>query len=183
MSDPQIVDTYGNVLIYYVCDRDPTPSEPLVYNNYEYLLLFWWNTSTNSMFWSANTTADSMIWIEEASNANILSILDTLGWEINTNRDYSSQTLAVNTGRTPSATNDTNVTITFSHTSTLLTAATVTVDVNTSGSWVTIAQSGLSGLAATSTAVVTVLVPKNAQYRWTSSSGTNSVTSIYEISM
>lgn len=67
--------------LYYLCDRDPTASEPLTYTGYPGLIYIWINTSTNDIFWCLDNTADAMIWNKMVDSHNISSILTALGIE------------------------------------------------------------------------------------------------------
>ncbi len=181
MSDP-VVNIYGSAFIYYTCDRDPTSDEPLVYNNYSDLLLFWWNTVTNNFFWCVDTTAENMIWINQINSNNLLSALVSIGLNINTPRSYTTRsTPAFDTSYTPSTTNDTFVVSNVSQTSVLLGSAAVNVVIG----GVTIANASLSGVAATQTNSLLFICPANSSYQLTQSvtgvGSSNSILSIREL--
>lgn len=182
MSNPALVTDYGQTYIYYTCDRNPTSNEPLVFSGYSNMLIFWWNQTTNTVWQCVNNTANAMVWNEIADSASILSILSSVGWKINTARSYSQRSSpSFNTSYTPSSTNDTQVVITVSLTSTVLTAAQVNVQVNSGASYVTIAEEGLSGLAATNIRSISLIVPANSSYQLVNSSGSASIVSIMEL--
>lgn len=184
MSDPVLVGEYGNAFIYYTCDRDPTSSEPLIYNGYSDLLLLWWNQTTNSLFWLVNDTANSLIWEEQVFTSSLPSILSSLGWSINTNRSYSSRgSPAFNTSYTPSSTNDTMVSAIVNCVSTLVTPGTVLFQVNTGSGFITIGEFSISGVAASNFGTITCLVPADSQYKLLNSSGTATIISLNEISL
>jgi hypothetical protein len=189
-TDPQ--DGGFDTFLNYVCTRNPTASEPaLPYSNYPWLPFWWqtanssdsWTTYTTSDFWlCVNNTMDSMVWWRMVFDANILSVLNGQGWGINTSRSYSQRVSpAFNTAYTPSATNDTTVIITLGLVDTLLTPCSVNMQVNTGAGYVTIATAGLSGVAATETTPVTIVVPAGASYKIISVSGSPTINSIFEL--
>lgn len=174
-------DTFLN----YVCTIDPTDSEPdLPYLGYPWLPL-WWQTATSTdgfetfttqNYWlCVDNTADAMVWWRMVFDANILSVINSQGWKINTNRNYTPQSSpAFNTAYSPSSTNDFTIVASISLSSTLLTTATVEIQVNTGSGFSTIAQASLSGIDATFTQVVNFSVPAGASYKLVQSSGTSS---------
>lgn len=184
MSDPVLVNDYGNAFLYYTCDRDPTSSEPLTYNGYSNLLMYWWNTTSGDIFQCVNNTSSSMIWQKICSSSNILSLISNSGWNINTSRSYSLRSSpSFSTSYTPSITNDTTVIAVLSLTSTLLTSATVEFQVNSGSGYITIGESSISGLAATNIQTITCFVPANSEYQLINSSGTASIVSLNELIM
>src|SRR5438552_3011949 len=86
-TDPQ--DGGFDVFLNYVSTRDPTVAEPLIYNGYPWLPL-WWQNATTTDSWSTyitngywlcvDNTASAMVWWKMVFDANILSILDSQGW-------------------------------------------------------------------------------------------------------
>lgn len=191
-TDPQ--DPTFDTQINYVCVRDPTAAEPLIYNNLPFLPLWWqtatssdsWTTYTTQDFWlGVNNTTDAMVWWKMIFDVNILSVLDSQGWEINTPRSYAHRTSAAfNTSYTPSVTNDTQVLATVSLTSTLLTSATIDIEIDSGSGFVIVASGSLSGLAASDSKPFSFIVPANSAYKIVSASGaSNSITSIYELSL
>lgn len=127
-------------------------------------------------------TYTGVTYIKEVTDANLLSELGEKGWNINTNRSYSQRTSpAFDTSYTPSITNDTNVNVSVSLTSTILLDGTVGIEVDTGSGFTTISQISLSGLAATMIQSASFLVPAGASYKLVQASGTSSIISIYEI--
>ena len=177
MSDPVL---QGYPFYYFTCDRDPTASEPLVFNDYSDFGFFWWNTISNDFFRCVDDTEDALVWNKTVTDVNILNVIKSQGWNINTSRSYSLRSSpAFNTPYTPSLTNDTLVVAVVSLASTILTAGTVLFQVDN----VTISEASISGLAATEGSSMTCLVPANSSYQLVNSSGTSSIVSLNEISM
>lgn len=109
------------------------------------------------------------------TSANISDLLPAAAaWNI------SSVSLAFNTARTPSNTNNVTVIVSFQQSSTVLTAAIAQFQLNISGVWTTIGTASLSGLLTSQVNSITVDVPKGMQYRIINAGGTNSVISIFE---
>lgn len=182
MSDPVLVMTYGQTYIYYTCDRDPTNNEPLVYQGYGDMLIFWWNQTANTVWQCLNNTVP-MVWNKIVDNANILNVLSAAGWKINTNRNYVQRSSpAFNTSYTPSTTNDTDVIAVVTLTSTLVTTAEVEIQVNSGAGFGIIAIESLSGLAATTIRSFPFAVPTNGSYKLISVSGTTSISQVMELS-
>jgi hypothetical protein len=183
MSDPVYQGTNQG---YFTCDRDPTTSEPVI-DSIPFpspWLIYWWNQTSNNIFQCVDLTASAMIWQQIATTNNIFSIINILGWEINTSRNYSLRSSpAFATSYQPSVTNDTQVSAVISLTSTLITAATVDLQVDTGGGFSTISQISVSGLSATAIHTITCLVPANAHYKLIQVSGTSSIVSINEIQL
>lgn len=181
MSDP-VISTFP--YLYYTADRDPTSSEPLVYNGHPTLIFIWFNTATVDLFWCMDNTTDAMKWSKMVSPQNALSVLTALGWNINSNRSiHTVSSPAFNSPRTPSAISDTFTTASVQMVNTLLTTSTITVQVDTGSGYNTVATIGMSGLAATNTQAVSFIVPANSAYKiLQSGSGTNTLISITETS-
>lgn len=179
MSDPTL-SPYP--FYYYTCDRDPTASEPLIFNNYPGFMFFWWNTTSNDIFINIVSTTDSMVWEKYATSSNIESVLLNAGWNLNTSRSYSLRSSpAFNTSYSPSSTNDCYVICVVSVTSTLLTPGTVLFQSNDSGSFLTIGEASVSGVAASSSQTISCIIPANKSYKLLNSSGTASIISINEL--
>lgn len=180
MSDPVLTsNTYGNIFLYYTCDRDPTSSEPLVYNNMNDLVMFWWNTTTKNLFWCTDNTSDAMVWRMDVDSGNLSSSLASLG--ISSGAWTQSFTnLAFNTSRTPSATRNVTVIASFSQSSTVLTAAVVNAQLFINSVWTTVGTASLSGLLTSQVNSITFDVPMNTQYRFVSASGSNTISTIFE---
>lgn len=180
LDDP-VISPYP--FIYFTCDRDPTATES-TYSGYPGLIYFWYNTTSTNVFCCTNSaTAGALVWQEIAMPQNILAMLNTAGWNIDTARSYvqrSSPTFS--TSYSPSATNDTQVLATISLTSTILTSAQVNIQINPGSGFVTLCEESLSGLAATSIRSVNFTVPAGSSYQLVNSSGTASITQIMELS-
>jgi|SRR5882757_2312555 len=192
-TDPQ--DPGFDVFFNYICTRDPTASEStLPYLGYPWLPLWWqtaasvddFSTFTTENFWlCVDGTADAMVWWKMVFDANILSVLDTQGWKLNTSRSYAPRSSpAFATSYTPSVTNDIQVLATLSLSSTLLTSAMIDIQIDNGTGFITIASGSLSGLAATDAKCFSFIVPANSTYKIISASGSsNSITSIYELTL
>ena len=186
MSDPVLVSAYGNVFIYYTCDRDPTSSEPLVYSGYSDLLLLWWNQNTNSLFWCVDNTADEMVWIEQINSNNLTSQLSELGIEASVPRSRTQRTSpAFSTSYRPSLTNDVEVNLTLNFNSGLLSLSSeVDIQISADNSnWVTIFSilKPLS-IATNVNDCYTFTVPIESYYKIVQVTGSvASIVSIYEL--
>ena len=164
--------------IYFTCDRDPLPTES-TYSEYPGLIYFWYNTVSNNVFCCANCqTTDSLDWQLMAMPQNILDMINTLGWQINTASSLNSAGIGFGTVRTPSSTNYTFVYATIGLSSTILTPS--TVNINIAGN--TIGQLSLSGLTATESAFAGFPVPSNASYELIVASGSPTLIYLKELS-
>jgi hypothetical protein len=168
--------------IYFTCDRDPTPSES-TYSGYPGLIYFWYNTTSTNLFCCTDcSTAGALAWQEIVMPQNILGVLNNAGWDINTARSYVQRSSpAFSTSYAPSVTNDTQVVVILSLTSTILTASQVNIQIDSGSGFVTTAEESLSGLEALSTRSVTFTVPADANYQLVNSSGTASIIQIMEL--
>lgn len=134
-----------------------------------------WRITVVGTLNEAGDTYTGMEFKEVVDEVNILPVLDAKGWEVNTDRSYANAGIGLGTTRTPSTTNDTMVMASISLTSTLLTAATVQVQV--AGSVV----AEIS--ASTNIQMATFLVPANSSYELVTTSGTASLVYLKEISL
>lgn len=194
MSDP-VITPYGGAFIYYTCDRDPTATEPLVYNNYSDLLLLWWNTASSTLFWCLDNTSGDMNWQEIVTsetaadiilNPTNLALLKTaFGYNLNTSRSYASRSSpAFNTNYTPNATHDTFVLATVNISLSLLQSSTITAQINSGSGFVTVATAANSAVAINNTSTLSFWVPANSIYKIVSAgTGTNALNSIMELTM
>lgn len=190
-TDPQ--DGGFDTFLSYVATRDPTISEPLLpYHNYPWLPFWWQNATstdsfstyiTNSYWLCVDNTADVMIWWKMVFDANILAVLSTQGWQLNTARSYTPRSSpAFSAEYTPSATNDTYVTATLSLTSTLLVNATVELQVNSGSGYSTVDVAAVPNISATLPQCLKGIVPAGASYQLVQSSGSDStIVSINEL--
>lgn len=188
MSDPILSSNiYGNVYLYYTCDRDPTSSEPLVFNDITDLLFIWWNKTTNNFFRCVDNTSDSMIWVKEVDLNNITSILNSMGIFSPIPR---SRNLRIspdfNTSYRPSITSDVEVNVTLNVTSLISFSSTVNIQIsNDNLSWITISsiiRNSTSGISMND--LYTFTVPIGSYYRLIQSIGTaSSIVSIYELTV
>lgn len=152
-------------------DHDPSSSETTTAGEVE-LDDIYLNTNTGQTFTCLSPTTNALVWAQTGYQG-MTGVL----------RDYTTPSLSFSTPRTPNTDYDTFVLVSFTQTSTLITAATIDIQVNTSGSWVTIASLSLSGLAATQVQSGSFIVPKGAQYQFISSSGSNTITLLKELSL
>lgn len=184
MANPVLV--YNASYIYFTCDRDPTTSEPIVSaagipSNW---LFYWWNLTTNDIFVCQDGSASPLAWFKQANSANIASMIgSSLGWDLNTPRAYTPVTLAFNTARAPSETNDVLVLANISQTSTLIASSNITVQIDSGSGFEDKANLILSGVAASLTQCCTFLVPKGSSYKIIKSSGAGSIAAINEITL
>lgn len=185
MSDPVLVSNFP--FIYFTCDRDPTANEPVLDSSglsgsggY----FFWWNQTTNNFFYCINAVTSNYLWQEVATVSNVLSVISSSGWKINTSRSYSQRSSpAFNTVYTPNATNDVTVSCIVNVTSTLVTPGTVLFEINGGSGFITTGEASASGIAASIFSTITQIIPANSQYKLVNSSGTASIISIYELTM
>lgn len=182
MSDPTFVTGFGQY--YYICDRDPTASEPFCYLNLSNFKYMWFNTVSGNYFWCIDNTTNAMVWQKVVTSANLASMIGMSNWKINTSRSYSLRSSpAFNTDYTPSATNDTLVVAIVNCTSTLVTPGTVLFQVNTGSGYVTIGEASVSGVVSSIFQTISAIVPVNSPYKLLNSSGTCTIVLINEISL
>lgn len=186
MADPVFTSSsFGNSFIYYTCDRDPTGSEPLVYNNIPGLTIFWWNTVSNNWFRCINNTADSMVWVKIADSGNFSDMLSDAGVSVPVSRIRTLRNSpAFNTAYRPSTTRDVEVNFTLNVTSILSFSSTVNIQISLDNSnWTTISSivRNLS-LAVNLNDLITFTVPVGSYYRIVQAAGSvASIVSIYEL--
>jgi len=183
MADPVYVGANPS---YFLCDRDPTASEPIV-SSIPFpsdWLIGWWN-QTNSTYWMCfDLTADALVWHEMADSSNFSSMLNAIGWKINTSRSYSSVSLTFNTNRAPSSAHDVFVNATINIQITALQSSTVEAQVDTGSGFVTVASASNMTIAANYTTTLSFIVPVGAIYKLIESgTGTNSIASVNELSL
>lgn len=177
---------FNEELAFFYDTRDPNSGDDSYVNSLPFgteFMCYWWNQTSGDIFQMTNWGNTPLVWTKFANNQNVLAMLNSAGWLINTSRSYSQRSSpAFSTSYTPSTTNDTQVIAVISLTSTVLLAAQVNIQVNTGSGFSTIAEEGLSGLAATSVRSITFTVPANASYQLVSVSGSTSITQIKELS-
>ena len=183
MSDPIYQGTDQG---YFTCDRDPTISEPIIdiipFPNP--WLIYWWNKTSNNIFQCVDITSGDMIWQKISTDKDILSIINSAGWKLNISRAYSLRSSpSFNTSYQPSTTNDTNISVIISLTSTSVTPAQVDLQVDTGSGFNVVQTCSISGLAATTINTLNLIVPASAHYKLVNSSGSASITSINELSL
>jgi hypothetical protein len=133
-----------------------------------------------------NNTADAMVWNRIVTDANILTVLDSAGWEINTSRGYVDESgWGFNTTRLPSITNDTAISFSATFTNTLLTTCTLNFQISADNiTYVTIATlANLTEAVNSITLSANPTVPAGYYYRLaTSGSGTITLINLQELS-
>jgi len=181
MADPVY---NGNSPSYFMCDRDPTASEPNV-SSIPFpsdWLIGWWNQTDNTYWLCFDLTADSLVCHEIADSGNFESLLSNMGWKINTNRNYSSVSLSFNTNRMPSATNDVFVNAVVNIQLSALQSSTIEAQVDTGSGFSAVASLANASIATNNTATLSFIVPVGASYKLVSSgTGTTSIVSINEL--
>lgn len=192
-TDPQ--DPGFDTQINYVSTRDPTVVEPLVYNGYPFLPLGWqtvttsdlWATYITTAFWlCVNNTPSAMVWWRMVFDANILSVLNTVGWNINTSRNYKASGISLNSSRQPSLMNDTKVVASIKQVNTLLTSTYLTAEVSPDNStWSTVGSIGVdNGAILSYTTMINFECPAGYYYRMIGSgSGRFTLASCNELAM
>lgn len=149
-------------------DHDPNISETTTagtisqYDNYI-------NYTTGKTWICLNPTIDNLIW--------------SSGDLINTVRTYSSQSLSFGTGRQPNVNHDTLILVSLQQTSTLVTPATVNIQIDSGSGFSTVSTSSISGVVSTIIHSISFIVPKNSSYKLVNSSGSNSINSLYELTL
>lgn len=186
MSNPVLSsNTYGNPFLYYTCDRDPTSSEPLVYNNISDLLIFWWNTTSKNLFWCTDNTASSMVWRNYVDSGNISSIISSMGLTPSVARNRTQRNSpAFSTSYRPSTTSDTEVNLTLNINALLAFSSTVNIQTSPDNTnWTTIFSVVRNlAIAANLNDGYTFTVPVGSYYRVVQASGSvSSIVSIYEL--
>jgi hypothetical protein len=184
LDDP-VLTPYTNFFCF-LADRDPTSSEPLVYQGYDGLIIFWVNESTEQIFISMNNLATPLAWDKIITQSILLSVLKTLGWNINTSRNYGASGVSLNSSRQPSTSVDTFVSASIKQVNVLLSTTTLTAEVSPDNStWTTVnTLQDLSGVASDYTTPIGFTVPASYYYRLVSSgSGTISLVSCEELPM
>lgn len=182
MSDPTFVTGYGQY--YYLCDRDPTSSEPDCYLDISDFKYMWLNTTTGDFWWCSDNTTNAMVWQKLATSSNIDSVLSLSGWNLNSPRSYTSRiSPAFNTAYTPSSSNDCFVMVIVNVISTLVTPGTVLFEMDDTGSFLTRGEASVSGVASSEFKTISAMVPASKSYKLINSSGTASIISINELLM
>lgn len=183
MANPVLV--YNAAYVYFTCDRDPTGTEAIVsgYGIPSNWLFYWWNTTTNDVFICQNGSATPLVWWKQVTSLNFTSMLAGSGWNLNKPRSYSSVSLAFNTSRTPSATNDVFVTANVSMGITLIQTSTISAQVDTGSGFISVATVSIAAAAAVTRGDrLAFIVPANSSYKIIASgTGANSISSIYEL--
>lgn len=185
MASPVLV--YNTQYIYFTNNIDPTGTEPVVssYNLPSNFLFYWWNTSTNDIFYCANPSESPLVWKKEVNSSNIASALLFFGWKINTARGYTSPSIVFGTGRTPNATNDTFVIVNVTMGITLLQNCSISAQIDAGGGFIERARCSLSVAAASTVGdALSFIVPAGSAYKLVSSgSGTNTIISTQELTL
>ncbi len=162
--------------IYFEDNRDPTADEPDVDSigippTWQF---YWVNMETGDWFFPFSREPDSRTWLKVVNSSNIAEMIPESTWSI------ASASVAFNSPRTPSSTENVSVVASFSQTSTLLASSVVQVQLKLGEKWAVIGTVSLSGLVTTQTNSITFDVPKGVEYRYISVSGSNSVVSTVE---
>lgn len=166
-STPVLTTGYGTW--YYLCDRNPTSSEPDCYLDMPDFVYFWFN-QTDGSYWRCNS-----------------NVTDAMKWQNDHNgiqRDFvETVSPAFNTVYQPSTTNDCLVSASLSLTSALLGASDVVaqVDAGLSNGYITRAEAGISGAVITLKNTLTFPVPKGANFKLVATNGTGASSSIIRI--
>jgi hypothetical protein len=182
LDSPVLISDYP--YLYYVYAADPLPTSTIDFYGYENFMFFWWNTVTNDVFYCIDDTEGALVWVKIAAPQNILAMINSQGWGINTPRAYTLIVLALNTPRTPSSSLDTFVACTVNSVLTLLQSSTITAQVNTGAGYFTIATFANSGIAINATSSLSFMVPAAASYKIVvTGTGTNTITSLMELTM
>lgn len=208
MSNPVYVNNASYV--YFTCDRDPTASEPDVVSqgvttvNWPF---FWWNQTSGDIFTYKGTDGSgNLLWRKEVDSTNVSTYVPSnpvtiaqggtnattaagartnLGLNINSPRSPTSISLAFNTSRQPSTTNDVFVSANIAFSAVLSLSAEVDIQTSTDNStWVSYGKAKQQiNIAATIIQQLYALIPAASYYRFVAAGSGASIDSIFEISL
>ena len=165
----------------FLANRDPTEDEPSIYHGYDGLVLFWLNTDTHEMFISTDNLDETLGWSKQITDKNLLAVLSDLGWETNTSREWSTvSSPALNTPRTPNASNDTEVMAIFSLTGGALTSSQIDIKIDDGGGMITRGSESVPALAAATLKTFNFTVPAGSSYQFVDT-GNVSITLVSEL--
>lgn len=187
---------------YFYCNRDPAANEPTIPPNISSeFRLGWWNSANNTWFMCVDWTPGSMVWQNVVMGNPWPAILPisgggtgastaqeacvNLGIVSDTPRSYTLWSeAAFGAARAPSPDHDTAIIATVNIVNTLLTSATITLQVNAGSGWVTVATESLSALLVTVSRSFFGIIPAASQYKIvaTGSAGMT-LTSVQELSL
>lgn len=184
LDDPNFSESFG----YFYDNRSPNSGDDDYVNSIGFgadFLVYWWDQSANTIYQLTNWGNSPLVWNEFVDNTNLLSLIASAGWQINTARNYSASGISLNSSRQPSITNDIFVVASINFVNTLLTTTTVTVEVSSNNStWTTAAQiADTTGVDSNKTPMISFVVPASYYYRLVGSgSGTITLVSCNELS-
>lgn len=174
-----------NPPVTFDADRDPTSTEPVIAALLpDGWFVTWENTVSTDTYDCKACIQGSMLWEKRIYSTNLVSTLASLGWQVNTARNYSTITLDLNASRTPSATNDILVVANISHSNISITTTEVDgqIDTGNGAGFTTISSTQMAGPLPTIVIPITFLVPAGASYQLVSSgNGIVTILSINEI--
>ena len=169
-NTPQLVTDYGGTFCYYIATRDPSNNEPDIFLGFPYLMIFWWNTTTNDVFSLMDDTAVNLTWFRMPTSNNFNSFLPSSlqNTQLNSLRPYSiiSSPAFDPMTYTPSATNDTFVIGNFGLSSVASGSSSVTAQIDSISGFLTVSSISLSGIAATTDQSLSFIVPAGASYKF-----------------
>lgn len=77
-SVPTLITGYG--AFYYLCDRDPTSSEPDCYTDISDFLYCWQNQTSGELWWCQDNSEDAMVFARTITPLNLVSELSAVGF-------------------------------------------------------------------------------------------------------
>lgn len=174
-SIPVLITGYG--AFYYLCDRDPTSSEPACYTDIPDFLYYWQNQTSGEVWWCQDNTSDAMVFAKTITNLNLPEYLPSKAGA------YLFPTRVLNTVYTPSMVSDTQINVSVDQ-GNLLAASIIDCQVNDGSGYNTVAiikTPILSAGAASKNA--SFIVAKGKSYKLLTAGGTNTLTLVSEITL
>lgn len=166
-STPVLTTGYGTW--YYLCDRNPTSSEPDCYLDMPDFVYFWFN-QTDGSYWRCNS-----------------NVTNDMKWQNDKNGIKRDGIVAIspafNTAYQPSTTNDCLVTAIVSTASSLTGASDVIaqVDAGLGGGYLSWGECSASGVAVTIKHSLTFPVPVKGFFKLVTTNGLGATSSIIQI--
>lgn len=185
IDDPNFSESQG----FFYDTRPPSSDDDDYVNSIIFgnnFMVYWWDQSANDIYQLTNWENTPLVWQKFVTDLNLSSSIANIGWKINTSRSYSNQSsLGFNVSRRPSLTNDTTALLSATLTNTLLTTATVTIEISSDNStFVSIGTiANLTEAVSSVTYAINFIVPVGYYYKLvTSGSGTAILVNLQELS-
>lgn len=183
LTDPVLSeDTY---FLFFTDSRDPTQSEPVVTATGipAGWRFFWFNELTNEWFVNKVNEEDELIWGKIIDDKNLLTILKSEGWKINTSRvdvDISDPEFdtVYDVGDT-----DEEITVIFGLNANILAPAQANLLINSGTGYIVRGTALLSGIVATEQQTISKIIPAGSLFKFHEQSGTASIISVSRLSL